>query len=348
MPALTKLQLRQHLKSKSFEPVYTLYGPEAYLRDVAAKTIVDMAFGEGELRDFNEDVFSLNEPSSLKAALAAADQLPMMAAKRVVRVTDVRVAATTQKDTLREEFETQLEAYLANPAPQTILLFVADELNGNRKLGKLLKGKTAAVEFEQLQGSELNDWVVRTAVEFGAKIDRRTADYLTLTVGADLRRLYAELKKIATAAMPEAMITIEHIDELVSNTSEIPNFDLTDHLVAGRGQQALAALKKILDDGAEPLALLGLISYNFRRLLIAKDMMDSGAERAAVAKAAGLRYSDQEVFFAAARRTEAAKLIRILARLAQTDLAIKTSLAGGGKQGSRMQIEMLVCELAAG
>jgi hypothetical protein len=32
-------------------------------------------------------------------------------------------------------------------------------------------------------------------------------------------------------------------------------------------------------------------------------------------------------------------------RLAETDLAIKTSLGGGGPQGARMQIEMLVAEL---
>nr|MBA2378582.1 DNA polymerase III subunit delta [Blastocatellia bacterium] len=183
--------------------------------------------------------------------------------------------------------------------------------------------------------------------EWGSKIDRRTISYLTSVVGADLRRLNSELKKLSAAAMPEGVITIELIDDLVSRSNEIPNFDLTDHLVAGRKQQALAAMKKILDDGAEPLALLGLVAYNFRRLLVVKDMMDAGAERAAVARAAGLRYSDQEVFFAAARRTEAAKLMRVVERLAQTDLAIKTSLAGGGKQGSRLQIEMLVCELAS-
>ncbi|MBA2378249.1 MAG: hypothetical protein H0V76_01585, partial [Blastocatellia bacterium] len=167
MPVLSKQKLREHLKNRSFEPVYTLYGSEAFQRDIAAKALVDMAFGEGDLRDFNEDVFSLNEPTSLKAALAAADQLPMMAARRVIRMTDVRVAATAQKDTLKEEFENDLAAYLDDPSPQTVLLFIADELNGNRKLSKLLKSKTAAVEFLHLEGEELSDWVARTASEWG-------------------------------------------------------------------------------------------------------------------------------------------------------------------------------------
>jgi hypothetical protein len=47
----------------------------------------------------------------------------------------------------------------------------------------------------------------------------------------------------------------------------------------------------------------------------------------------------------AARRADAGKLARSIKRIADTDLAIKTSV-GGGSQGARMQLEMLVCELS--
>ena len=72
-----------------------------------------------------------------------------------------------------------------------------------------------------------------------------------------------------------------------------------------------------------------------------------GADRAEVAKVVKLRYSDQEHFLAAARRSSIETLIKAVTRVADTDLAIKTSVGGGGSQGGRMQIEMLVCELAA-
>jgi len=142
------------------------------------------------------------------------------------------------------------------------------------------------------------------------------------------------------------MVTVDLIDDLVSHKAELSNFDLTDHLVAGRKSQAIAAMRKILSDGAEPLALLGLISYNFRRLLMAKSMMESGAERSDITRIVKLRYSDQEPFLAAARRAETRRLASILKRLAAVDLAIKTSVGGGGPQGSAMQIEMLVSEIA--
>ena len=47
-----------------------------------------------------------------------------------------------------------------------------------------------------------------------------------------------------------------------------------------------------------------------------------------------------------ARPLETAKLRRIMRRIRAADVAIKTSIGGGGTTGSRLQIEMLVCELA--
>ena len=75
-------------------------------------------------------------------------------------------------------------------------------------------------------------------------------------------------------------------------------------------------------------------------------MMERGVDRREIANTVKLRYNDQEPFLAAARRTDTKKLVSAIRRLAKTDLAIKTSMGGGGPIGARMQIEMLVCELA--
>ena len=46
-----------------------------------------------------------------------------------------------------------------------------------------------------------------------------------------------------------------------------------------------------------------------------------------------------------ARRTDAKKMRRMIEKLGETDLAIKTSKGGSGNAGARMQIELLVCEI---
>ncbi len=92
--------------------------------------------------------------------------------------------------------------------------------------------------------------------------------------------------------------------------------------------------------------LLGLIANNFHRLFLSKELMRQGVERGEVARIMRLPYNKQEDFLAAARRADTEKLAWIMHRIAETDVAIKTSVGGGGNYGSRLQIELLVCELS--
>lgn len=342
---LTRDQLKDQLRRREIHRVYVLYGAETYLRDLAAKTICEMSFGKEDFRDFNDDSFSLNVPDNVKNALAAADQLPMMAQKRVVKITEVRVGTSANKDTLKEEYFETLKAYLENPSPSSIVIFIADELNGNRKVGKLLKDQPGAVDFSPLGDHDLLDWARQELKKNDAEMDDRTLRHLIALIGPDVRRLTVEIRKLTTAALPDKKIDADLVDALVANVREIPNFDLTDNLVGGNRKKAIQVLTKILDDGAEPIALIGLLSYNYRRLLIAKDLMERGVDRSAVTKAAKV-YGNAESFLSTARRADMSRLKHALIRLAETDLAIKTSVGGSGPKGSRLQLEMLVCELA--
>lgn len=344
---LTRAQLREQIRNGEPAPVYVLYGQETYLRDLAERTIRDRCFGPDEPRDFNEDRFSLADPENIRTAISSAAQLPMMSARRVITVTDARVGSTSASDSLKESFLELVSAYLDDPSPTTVLIIVADELNGTRKMGKLLREKAAAVEFAPLDESELAEWVRSVLRERVANIDDRVLRHIIALVGNNARRLTQEIDKLTTAALSGGKIDVELVDSLVSNESSISNFDLAHHLLRGDRKRSLQTLEKILDDGAEPVALVGLLSYHYRRLLMVKEMIDRNVPRNEAAKAIKLRYSDQEPFFAAARRTDRARLIHALDRLARTDLAIKTSLGGPSPKGSRLQIEMLVCDLSA-
>ena len=339
-------ELRNALRRREIAPVYALFGTETFLRDRAVKAIADRSFDEGELRDFNETEFSLDVDRNLASALAAAEQLPMMSRRRVVRVSDVRVSPTAARENLCEDDESALKSYLDNPAESAVLIFIADEFDKRRRIARLLIEKAVAVEFGTPSDAELAKWARDTVKKAGSEIDERALRLLLSLTGSDVRRLTVEIEKLSTAALPDRVIAADLIATLVANAREISNFDLTDHLFAGRKAEALRTLKKILDDGSEPLALLGLISYNLRRLLMAKEAMEQGADRGEVARIAKLRYSDQQAFMATALRADPKKLSRAIQLLAKTDVAIKTSIGGSGPAGARMQIEMLVSELA--
>jgi DNA polymerase-3 subunit delta len=345
MKTYTREDLRNKLKKREIAPVYLFFGAETYLRNLAVKTICNFVFDKNSLRDFNETEFSLNQEENLKYALASAEQLPMMTARRVVKITDIKISATGNKDNLKEDSEVLLASYLSRPAETCTLIFIADEIDKRRKMSKLLIENSFAVEFEKLNDTELANWARKEIKDEDFDIDEKALHYFVGLVGDNLQRLTNEIKKITTAALPDKFINYELVETLVPNSREISNFDFTDHLFAKDKTKPLEILKKILDDGAEPLMILGLIASNFHKLFRAKEMMNQGIDRKDVSGVLRIPYSKQEDFLATARRTDAAKLAKIMQRIAETDLAIKTSKGGGGNVGSRLQIEILVSEL---
>src|SRR5688500_16592098 len=199
---LSREDLRNSLRRHEIAPVYVLFGAETYLRDLALRTICDRSFTESDLRDFNETEYSLNIEGNLRSALAAADQLPMMAGRRVIRVVDVRVSSTGAKDTLRESDEAALMAYLERPSESSVVIFVADEVDKRRKIAKLLTDHAVAAEFVELSDAELAKFARDELKKNGSEIDDRGLRQLIALVGPDLRRLTSEIEKLSAAALP--------------------------------------------------------------------------------------------------------------------------------------------------
>jgi DNA polymerase III subunit delta len=337
MSLLTRQDLHRALKSGDIKPLYLLFGAETFLRDLAARAITDMSLKDSALREFNEATFSLTSVD-VQQAIAAAEQLPMMSARRVVQIRDF--------GKLREADEEALMRYVARPVDSSVVIFLTDDLDKRRKLSKTLLDACAAIEFAPLTDTELAEWAKKRLKDLKVQTDERTLHQIVALVGSDVRTLSNELEKLATAALGSGFITMEMVDALVGRSRELSNFELADHLIARNRKRALQTLQRLLDDGAEPVMLIGLIGSNYRRLALAKELMSKGAANQEVYRQVGI-FGRREEFLATARRADARALARSIERIAAADLALKTSLGGGGAQGSRLQLELLICELAA-
>jgi DNA polymerase-3 subunit delta len=332
MSLSSREDLRRALKAKELAPLYLLFGAESYLRDRAAQAISDVALAGAPLREFNETTYSLLT-TDVQQAIATAEQMPMMSARRVVRVTDFAK--------LREADEEALVRYLVRPAESSIVIFIADELDKRRKLSKTLIETCVSVEFAPLDDTELAKWARGRLKELKVETDERTLHQLVALVGPNVRMLSNELDKLATAALQTGLVTMEMVDQLVGRQRELSNFDLTDQLIARNRRRALQTLQRLLDDGVEPLMLIGLLASNYHRLALAKELMSRGAQNQEVYRQVGI-FGKREEFLATARRSDAHTLARSIKRIAEADLAIKTSQAT-----PRLQLELLVCELSA-
>lgn len=331
MKALSRTELERSLR-ESPQPLYLLLGTERFLRDTAARSITEVALHGTLLREFNEASFNLVR-DSVHAAIAAAEQLPMMADRRVVRIRDFA--------RLRENDEETLIRYLNNPAPSTVMILIADDLDKRKKSTKALLDNSVVVDFPPLKDAEAKAWAKSRLKELKVTADDAVLSEIVGLVGTDVQTLFNELDKLASAVADTGRITSAVVDQLIGRSRELSNFELGDHLLAHNRKRALETLHRLLDDGAEPVMLIGLIAGNYHRLALAKHLLAKGG-REEVFRNISLPPFKRDAYIANLQRNDAAKIARGLQLTAAADLAIKTSQAT-----PRLQLEMLVCELSS-
>jgi DNA polymerase-3 subunit delta len=191
-----------------------------------------------------------------------------------------------------------------------------------------------------LKDAEAKAWAKSRLKELKVTVDDQVLSEIVRLVGTDVQTLFNELEKLASAAAGTNRITPDLVDELIGRSRELSNFELGDHLLAGNRKRALETLHRLLEDGAEPVMLVGLIAGNYHRLALGKHLLARGG-REEVFRNINLPPFKRDSYISTLQRSTAAKIARGIQLTAATDLAIKTSQAT-----PRLQLELLVCELA--
>ena len=330
MPVRSRKELLQSLKQGKIEPVYFLFGPESYLRDQAARAIADEALRETLLREFNDSTFSLRTGDA-RSAIAAAEQLPMMSPRRVVLIRDFsKVNEATEEILLR---------YIDRPVETSVVIFNTDDCDKRKKFTKKLMSG-AAFEFPPLNNAELSSWARTHLAELKADAAPAVVSRIVELVGSNVRSLANELNKLATAALPSANITLDLVEELVGRSRELMNWELTDHMLSRNRARAVKTLQHLLDDGAPPVMLIGLIASTYRRMALAHALLSKGAPPKEIFRQVPMPPFKQSSYLQMLNRVDGRRIAQQMVRIAEADLGIKTS-----KATPRMQVELLVNEL---
>ncbi len=336
-------EFNRKLQSGQIAPLYLFEGSEKYLRDQALKNLLNVAV-EGSARDFNFSKISVAQ-GNLDDALALARQFPMISARRMVVVAGFEaISDDRQLDALKD--------YLRAPSETTALVFVSDALDNRRNIATMLRKTCDVVSFAPLDEREAAPkWIRDYVARAGCFIEPQAAAYLVGMVGVDLARLSNELDKLINYASGKGRggrIGKPEIDELVIHSREHSNFELTDAILDGDRRRALNLLDRIYANASErpetlSLMILGAIVSNYRKMLAAKELMRQNAPNSEVAKAVGMPPFAVTRFNERVRKIDVERILRGIARIAKTDVALKTSVAR-----PRLLIEVLICELCPG
>src|SRR6266496_725211 len=310
MTTISRVQLDKGIQERRLGPLYLLIGRETYLRDAAGRAIANAALDETQIREFNECHFSLLN-SNVKEAVAASEQLPMMSSRRLVTIRDFAK--------LRETDEEILISYLNRPVPSSVVIFVATDLDKRKKLTRVLLETCLLVEFPPLKDGEAKAWVKSHLKQLQFTADERVLSEIVALVGTDVQTLSSELEKLAAAAIKTRTITMTMVDELIGRSRELSNFELGDQLLSRNRKRALETLHRLLEDGAEPVMLIGAIAGNYHRLALAKEILTRGS-REDVFRSLPIPFFKRDAFLASLQRTDSAKLARAIKLIAAADL----------------------------
>jgi DNA polymerase-3 subunit delta len=278
-----------------------------------------------------------------QAALDQAQTMAMLSAQQAVFLEDAE-AIEKLGEKNRVEAVAQLEAYLADPAPFTVLVIEATALDQRMKLGKMLTERTLVVDCKLGEQPEarLNAAVALARViakEQGVEFDKGAAEDLAEFVAADLMRLNTEIDKLATYVAERKLIRRQDVSALVISEKTTTVWELADLLASRNGKKALEFLHRLLRDGEEPLQMLGALAWMYRKLIEASEVKGV-ANGWQAARALGMRQEQAELALQNARKISKQRLLGGLGALRRADDRLK-----GGREDARTVLEFLVTEL---
>ena len=288
------------------QPVYLLMTDQDYLKAKVREFCEEQV--DESSRAFDWSVFNLAKDRTVDAKeqlqnlIDTARTLPWMNKFRWIYVKNAQDAGK------------ELTAYLKDPASRTVMV-----LETARKFRSW--PKLATIEIGS--GLDHTTWVIQKAKREGFSIDREAADTLVSLVGGELSRLESELEKQLLWCFDTKSITVDSVLGLAVEGRERDIFELISAMARRRSDAALRILSRLFETGTSHQQILAMLYWNFRRLLVASEMLARGEPYQGVIRQLKLwSYKDRQSEVRRYRRTF---LSETLLKLRETDRLFKST-----------------------
>ena len=310
--------LRAALKQSPPAALYFCVGEEPYLMTQALDLLRAATVGPDDL--FNYQRFDAGE-APVTEMLTAVETLPAFAERRLVVI--------GRAEALAADDQASLLAALETLPPTTCLAITAAKIDQRRRLFAWLNQHATPINCQPLLERELPAWLNGQAAALGLRLPPDVAQALLEQTGSSLHALVNELEKLKlhagqaesaraetparsggdaplpltppsrTPGSPSATpalvtITLETLHALAARERDRSIFELTDAVGQRRCASALAIVRRLLDQGEQPVGITVMLTRHMRRLWLAKAARDAGASSADLAQrlAVAPRYAE--------------------------------------------------------
>lgn len=359
---------------------------------MAQEPVVYILHGDDELAisDFVKGLFdSLGDPSmaemnttrldgrthTLDDLVSTANAISFLAPRRLViferplerfrlskRETDPQVDQPADSGSQQQK---KFLSILENLPPTTMLVLVFNQpltsdrdlkakkpkINWLEKWAKEAGERVSLNKFMLPSGPELIKWIQARAKKLNGQLTNQAAAVLAEQIGPEPRILESEIQKLlayVNYARPVEADDVQHVSSTIQHQED---FGLVNALRTKNFNQAMKMLHIELDN-SEPLEVFPGIVYQFRLLLLTREVLDHGGLEADVIELGKIINRDgrplhnyvARLAVEQARRFTHGELDDIYRRLLEVDVAMKTS----AMVPDELALELLVTQLTQG
>ncbi len=312
---------------------YIITGIDEYLIQEKSNLLIDQLLDEvDEMNlitynglDFDVDSF-----------LSDARSFPFFGDSKVLVVENSIFLSSASKMT--ESHENMILEYLEDSNETTSVIF---KLNGSldkrKKFVKNISKLTKLVEIAPLKDYEFNKLVERDLNQARIKLDRKTMGTLLSRLPIDLLNWKNELNKLT--CYPNT-IDEEVVNKIISRTVNDDVFKVMDTILKKDLKNCLMTIDDLMISNVSPIALLALLSSNFRLLYQVSYYINNGLSEEEIAKILLIHPYRVKLACASVNKIKADNLLKILNDLSVLDYRFKSFNCD-----SRLEFELFLIKL---
>lgn len=263
---------------KSAEPLYVLYGEEDFLKRQVLQAIRNLVLEEEE----DEQAFSTypGDKADFAEVVDELSTVPFFTSRRLVVVENADPFVTRHR--------AALEKRIGNlPATGTLVLEVKS-WPANTRLAKMVD-PARSISCKGPPPYKLPQWCADWSLaRYEKKLPPAAAALLVDLVGAEMGLLDQEIAKLAVFVGAKETIATEDVDRLVGRNRAESTWKIFDALGAGQAEQALTLLDRLLEQGEDPMRMLGAFAFQLRKLAAAGRLALQGKSMTAALEQAGV------------------------------------------------------------
>ncbi len=319
------LDLYDKIDKNEISPVYIFFGNQIFLMEKAVELLKKQILKTSA--EFNYSLF-YGDSNEATEIIDNAKTYPMFSEKRLIVVKNAEKFPANELKILYK--------YLSSPLSSTCLVLLFMD---NKKIQFQYNTDIVLVEFTaDIKGTTLA--IHKIAKNLGHPITKEAALTLISLVGENLQEINNEIEKLVIYIGDKKNIEVSDVEKLTEKIHTEDIFQFLNSVAKKDKAKTLESLLELELSDEDPLTILNLLSWRFRLIWKAKELMDKKLPKNQILKE--LKISSGALYHVQmqAKIFSYLDIKRIVKVLYESDLSLKTSYIPKNQILTKLALDM--------